>query len=251
MELRNEMEIDIIGLFLQLKTKIWIILTVTVVCALGGYVGSRVVSTPVYTATTQVYIRQTNDEGMDSNNLTVATQVRRDCQVIMKGESVTKEVISRLGLRTTPSALGNAITINTEDNTRILNLSYTGADAEQAALIINTVREVSADRIDDLIGKDLVQTVYEAETPRAKSTVNIKRNTTVAAVVGAILSAVVIIVVFLLDDTIRNEDDVEKHLGLSTLGVIPVSKDLLVTRGSRKGKSRQPAALQNKRRVGR
>ena len=39
----------------------------------------------------------------------------------------------------------------------------------------------------------------------------------------------------LMDDTIRTEDDVQNFLGLSTLAVIPVSDDLMVSRGSQKG----------------
>lgn len=240
MEIRNEMEIDILGLLLHLRTKIWIILAATLVFGLGGFIGSKMISTPVYKATTQVYVYQQNaDKGMDSGNLTVATQVRRDCQVIMKGESVTKAVIEKLGLRTTPSALSSAITISTEDNTRILNLSYTGADPEQAALIINTVCEVSAAQIKELMGMDVVKVIYEADIPTAQSTVNIRRNALVWAIIGAVLTVTVLIVVFLLDDTIRSEDDVEKYLDLSTLAAIPVSNELFVKRGTRKSGNRK------------
>jgi hypothetical protein len=38
-----------------------------------------------------------------------------------------------------------------------------------------------------------------------------------------------------LDDTIRTEDDVQVHLGLSTLAVIPLSNELHVNRGNRNG----------------
>lgn len=247
MENRNEMEIDLLGLLLHLKSKMWLILAVTVVFALGGFVGSKLLSTPVYTATTQVYVYQQNDSGMDTGTLTVATQVRYDCAMIIKGESVTKEVIAKLGLQTTPKALGNAISVDTESNTRIMKLSYTGADPEQAALIINTVRDVAAVKIKDLMNMDVMKTIFEADTPKAESTMNIKRNTVVATVIGLVLTVAVLVVAFLLDDTIRTEDDVESYLGLSTLAVVPVSDELFVARGSKKGGGKQSKRSLSKR----
>ena len=46
----------------------------------------------------------------------------------------------------------------------------------------------------------------------------------------------VLVIIFLLDDTIRNEDDVDNYLELSTLAVIPLSNELHVKRGGQKGR---------------
>ena len=122
METQQEAELDLLGLLLYLKKKIWLILTVTVFAALIGYVGAKMLTQPLYTATTQVYVYQQDQDYMDYNNLTVASQLRRDCMVIIKGESVTKKVVEELGLPMSPKALGKAIKVETEDNTRILSI---------------------------------------------------------------------------------------------------------------------------------
>ncbi len=244
MDNQNEIEIDLMGLLLRLKKKIWIILLVTVIFALGGFVGAKLLHTPMYSAVSQVYVFQANVGAgmMDTNTLTVATQVRRDCALIIQGESVAREVINRLGLKTTPERLMSSIKVTTEENTRILNLQYTGADAQQAALIINTVREVAAEQIAELMDMDVLRTVYEATVPEVPSNMNTKRTVVMAAALGLALSVVVLVVFFLLDDTIRTEDDVQNYLGLSTLAVVPVSDDLLVSRGGQKGSTRRKMA---------
>lgn len=242
MDNQNEIEIDLMGLWSRLKSKIWIVLLVTVIFALGGYVGSKLFTTPLYTATSQVYVFQSNEGGMNYNDLTVATQVRRDCALIIRGESVAREVINRLGLKTTPGALIAGINVTTEDNTRILNLTFTGADPEQAALIINTVRDVASEQIKSVMEMNALRTIYEASVPVAASNMNTKRTAVVAAALGFALSMAVLVVFFLLDDTIRTEDDVQNYLGLCTLAAIPVSDDLFVSRGGKKnGGSRRTA----------
>ena len=238
MENQNEIEIDLMSLLLRLKTKIWIIILVTVIFALGGYVGSKLFSTPMYAATSQVYVYQANS-GMDYNELALATQLRKDCALIIQGESVARKVIERLGLQTTPGALMARIKVSSEDNTRILNLTYTGADPEQAALIVNTVREVAAEEIYNLMEVKVLRTIYEASVPQAASNMNTKRTAVIAAAMGMALSVAVLVVIFLLDDTIRTEDDVQNYLGLSTLATIPVSDDLYAARGGKKNGSQR------------
>jgi capsular polysaccharide biosynthesis protein len=248
MDNQNEIEIDLMGLLLRLKSKIWVILLVTVIFALGGYVGSKLFSTPVYTATSQVYVYQANKGGMDYNELAMATQLRKDCALIIQAESVSRKVIDKLGLKTSPAALSVGIKVTTEDNTRILNLTYTGADPEQAALIINTVREVATKRTEEVLQSSVLRTLFEATLPQAEITTNVRKSTLVGGAVGAASIIVLLIIVFLLDDTIRTEDDVQVHLGLSTLAVIPLSNELLVSRGRRNGSQKQPFGRWHQRR---
>lgn len=234
METQQEAELDLIGLLLHLKRKLWLIVAVTLIAGLIGYVGAKMFTTPLYTATTQVYVYQ-QDHDIDYNNLVVASQLRRDCAVIIKDESVTREVVEKLGLPINPKALGKAIRVDTEDNTRILKISYTDVDPERATLIVNTVREVAAERLKDLMSMDVLRTLFEASLPQAESTTNIRKSTLVAGAVGAGAIIALLVIFFLLDDTIRTEDDVQVHLGLSTLAVVPLSNELHVNRGSRSG----------------
>lgn len=245
MENQREVELDLLGLLRHLKRKIWLILLVTALSGLIGYVGAKMMTTPQYTATTQVYVYQQDKDDIDYNNLSVASQLRRDCAVIIKGESVTKEVVEILGLGMDPKYLGKAIRVDTEDNTRILKISFTHSDPQVATQVVNTVREVAAERTKDLMGTDVLRTLFEASLPNAETTTNVKESTMTAAAVGAVAIIVLLVIFFLLDDTIRNEDDVENYLGLSTLAVIPISSELHVNRGSRGAKGKR--MLGNKR----
>ena len=241
METQHEVELDLIGLLLHLKRKIWLIVIVALLSALIGFAGAKMFTTPLYTATTQVYVYQQDQETIDYNNLSVASQLRRDCAVIIKGESVTKE------LPVTPKALGKAITVDTEDNTRILKISFTDVDPERATLIVNTVREVAAERTKELMQTDVLKTLFEASLPQAETTTNIRQSTLVAGLVGAGIIIVLLVIVFLLDDTIRTEEDVEKQLGLSTLAIIPMSSELHVNRGGRNGSRNRSRNNSNRR----
>ena len=45
-----------------------------------------------------------------------------------------------------------------------------------------------------------------------------------AGLIGVVLAGAVILFRYMLNDTVKTAEDVEKYLGLSTLGTIPVTK---------------------------
>lgn len=225
MEKQDKVRFDLDGLVRYLARRIWIILLVSVVFALGGYIVGKITIVPQYTASTRIYVFRDNDE-MNYAGLQVATQLRRDCAILITGDNVTKKVVENLNLSMSPAALGKRIHVTSEDNTRILQLDYTDTNPERAALIINEVREVAMDQINDIMKVDVVSTVYEAEVPRSSSSMSATQYGMLAALIGAVLSLIALIAVFVRDDAIRTEEDAERYLGLSVLAVVPVSEEL-------------------------
>ena len=97
----------------------------------------------------------------------------------------------------------------------------------------------------------LMSASVTASLPSAKSGPSIMKYTLMGAVLGAVLVCGMIILLFLLNDTIRTRDDVEKYLGLSTLGIIPLDETLVMDEKRRKRlmkNKKKPAPQQSKSR---
>ena len=126
----------------------------------------------------------------------------------------------------TAEALAKKITVNAQNNTRVLQISVSDTDPQRAAEIANCVREEAAIQIKRIMDVDAVNLVYEAQVPKAPSYPNVASSTLGWAAIGFVVILCVLAAVYALDDGIRTEEDVERYLGLSTLGIIPVSSDL-------------------------
>ena len=227
MEKQNEIEIDLIDLFYYLKKKIWIIVTAFVVCALISMIYTVAFVDAVYTASTRMYVlNRTSDNYVSSSDFSSSNYLISDYEVLITGQNVTKEVIQELGLNMTPSQLAGMISVESIDNTRVLQIRVVDTDPQRAASIANCVREIASVQIKRIMAVDAVNLIYEAEVPQAKSGPNLTKNTCLAAALGLIGSVGVLVVIYLLDDTIRTEEDVERYLGLSVLGVIPISQEM-------------------------
>ena len=253
MERHNEeMEIDLLELFHYLKKRILVIVAVCLVFAVVGFVGTNLFITPKYTTNTRMYVlNRSNENNVLTSDFQIATYVMNDYKALITGQNVTKEVISRLGLDMKPNTLSKMIEVTSPENTRVLQINITDTDPQKAADIANTVREVASEQIKQIMDVDAVKMVYEAEVPKSPSGPSAIRNTALAGILGLILAVGIYTVIFIMDDTIRTEEDVTRYLGLSTLGVIPVSMEmgsLGASRSDKKSGSRKTAhgAARNK-----
>lgn len=232
MDKKNEIEFDLIDLLLYMKKRLWMIILAVAVFTIAGYVGSKTLMTPEYTATARVYVvydvQNADDDKLDEDytQQLMAGQLRNDCVVLLSDVRVTETVVKNLDLKTTAEGLSSRLEIEAEDNTRILNLSITDTNPRRAAQILNEVCSVGEEKIQEMVGEDVLNVVHYAEVPSSPSSPSPKRNATVAAILGLVVAVSVMVVVFLMDDSIRNETDMEHYLGLSTLAEIPVSVEL-------------------------
>lgn len=225
MEKNDEIELDLLQMARYVLKKGWVVILAALIFAIGGYFGSKLLITPEYTTNCRIYIYQ-KDQKVDVTNLTIATQICNDCEVIITGQNVTKEVINNLGLKMSASTLSSRIKVFSEANTRILELSYTDTNPERAAAILNEICDVASAQIKNITSVDAVKTIYKAEVPTSPSSDGPGKYAVIVGAAGAVLAVCVLIALFLLDDTIRNEEDVTRYLGLSTLAAIPACEEL-------------------------
>lgn len=222
---QEEQIIDIQALLLELWGKAWIVLIFGVIAAFLGFAYSVFLVTPMYRASTSIYVLQ-NTENLTTSEFTIGTQLANDYVGIIRSRSVCEAVANNLGLDVPPAAIASAISVSQMDNTRIVTISAVSSDPLMAQRLANEVRESAKEFLKSIMNLPDVNTVDEAVFPTAPYTPNTKRNTLVGFITGFILAAGVIAIRFILDDTVKTEDDVKRRLGLSVLGMVPVSENL-------------------------
>ena len=227
MENQNELEIDVRELGYLLKKKLWLVSLITVVCGILGMVLSVFVMEPQYTASSRVYIlNQANETALMYSDFQASTFLMRDYEVLITGRNVTKAVIEDLELDLSVKELTNIIEVTSRENTRVIQINVTHGDPQMAADIANHVREVAAEQIAKIMDVDAVKTVYAADVPENPSGPNVVMNTILAAALGFLAMMGLLVIQCMLDDAITSEEDVERYLGLSTLGIVPATKEL-------------------------
>lgn len=226
MDKHNDIEFDLVELLLFIKKKLLIVLLVVALFASAGFAYNKLMKTPTYTADARLYLMPANSNEVDINSMQIVTALRKDVAVLITGRDIGEAVAEKLQTNLNPDALASRIQVSSEESTRVLDVSFTDTNPQRAADILNAACEAVKEKMDFRMGANVVDIVYKAKVPTAPSSAGASSSAILFGLVGLVVVLLVLIVVFLMDDTLRSEDDVERHLGISTLASIPVCTEL-------------------------
>lgn len=237
----EEREIDLRELFFALVRKKEIILLVTFIFMLGAVLVTKLLMTPIYVSSAQVYVlnRQNQDSIATSSDLSAATQLTNDAKVVVTSREVLNQVIETLNLDMDEAALANMVSVSTENNTRILTISVSSSDAYLARDIVNALVEISSAQVEEKMGVEKVNLLDSANIPKNPSKPSLKKNVVLAGGCGFILSCGIVAALYLFNDKIRSVEDVERYLGLSNLGIIPMDNEMSEEKKGKKKSKKQ------------
>ncbi|WP_289291659.1 YveK family protein, partial [Sporofaciens musculi] len=159
----DEITIDLTELFMVLWSEIHIILLSGILMALLAFVGTKLFITPLYTSTTQMYVltKQDSNSSVTYSDLQTGTQLTKDYMVLIKSRPVLEQVISVLNLDIEVEKLADMISVETETDTRVLNISVKNEDPRVAKEIADAVREAVGIQITEIMDAEAVNTVQE------------------------------------------------------------------------------------------
>ena len=204
--------------------------------------------TPQYESTTKIYLIAKNDDSskITTSDLQLGSQLTNDYMTLVKSRPVLEGVINDLNLDVNLKSFSDLIQVNNPDNTRIIGITARYNTPESAKLIADSVRQTSAVHIKEIMDLEEVNVVEEGNTPQDKISPNVLQNTIIGGILGGIVVTLIILIIYFLDDTIKTPEDVERYLGLSVLGSIPLQEG--ETR-SKKEKKRHRITKKKKRKA--
>ena len=236
----DEIEFDLREIFVLLMSKLAIIILFAFMGAIIAFTYTRFLIPKTYTSKTQMYVMNSSSgetsQKASVGELQASSYLTKDYLILCKSTPVLKEVIDELKLDIGMAALAGKISVSTPLDTRIITISVTDTDPWMAKSIADAVREAAKVQIVEVTGVESVNDVEEASLPAMPVGPNTRLNVIIGFMIGFIIAVAIIIIKFLLDDTIKTPDDVEKYIGISVLGSIPLSETEAKKKKKRKSK---------------
>ena len=221
-----EVEIDIREVFFALLQKWYIIGLAGFLAAVMFLCVSKFLIPEKFESNTSLYILTQDTGGSMYSDFQLGTILTKDYEVLVKSRTVLEEVAEKLDLDITYENLKSMISVTVPESTRIVEITVKTTDPELSWKIADGVCEVASKNIADIMNVDAVNVVEKANLPTKKCSPSVAKNTVLGGFLGVFLSCAVILLFVMFNDTIRTQDDVEKYLGVSTLGVIPLSEEI-------------------------
>ena len=219
-------EIDLVELFYLLWGHIWVILGCLAAGAAAALVITRFFITPLYEATSSLYIvSASNNSVVNLTDLQIGSQLTADYQELMRSRPLLEDVIDRLDLEgMTTRDLEEMIRITNASDTRILKITVSSPDPQQAASIANELVSLARVYLPQIMETQEPNLVEEAIVPTQKASPSYLYNLLLGGVLGAVLCCGVLLGRHLLNDTFVTPDDMARHFGVQPLATIPESE---------------------------
>ncbi|CAR42321.1 Wzz/FepE/Etk N-terminal domain-containing protein [Streptococcus uberis] len=216
------MEIDVLSLLKKLWMKKFLILFMALFFGTLALLGSVFLIKPSYSASTRIYvINQQNAENITATDLQAGSFLVNDYKEIITSRDVMKDVIATNSLSLSPDTLSKMISVTIPADTRVISITVTNHDPQQAKDLANSIREVASEKIKSVTKVQDVTPLEKAQLPSKPSSPNIKRNTMIGMLIGGLFTIVIIVIKEVLDDRVKRPEDVEEALGMTLLGIVP------------------------------
>ena len=241
----DRVEIDLLELLFAFRRRIlWIVLA----AILGGgisFAGTRVLMTPMYESTTTMLVLTSETTLSSLSELQLGTQLTNDYEILTKSRAVLETVIENLNLNLGYEQLNNMVSISNPEDSRIMEITLSYPDPEEAKTIVDEIASVTSEFSGDQMEGIPPKIIDQGEVPSGPSSPSVSRNTLLGILLGIVVSCGIITVITVMDDTIRTEEDIEYYLGIPTLASVPDRKDYIG--GKKKARNRKKSIKKAKK----
>lgn len=205
---------------------IWIAAT-TVLCAAAGLLFTIFGMTPQYQAEATMIVNNRQDQTVSITNdqLVSAQKLVDTYSIIITNRGVIEPIMKNLNIEEDYEDFIENISVKALNNTQVMSIKVKNPDPQVALEIVTQIVQRVPEVITSTIEAGSVNIVSApyVNTERSVSPSKVK-NTIFAAGAGFVLSVAAIFLIALLDNTFKSEEDIEKQLGLVTIGIIPTTE---------------------------
>lgn len=217
----QEIEIDVAKLFRSILSKLWLIILVGLICALGAYYYTIEMVTPTYSSTARVYIQNSQTIQSSASDLQSATTLKEDFQLLVQTDEVYRQVLESLGESgANYKSLRGKISLD-KNTTRFVDITVSDPDPVRAKRLADATAYVSRIKAKEILGVQDVAIMQLGSVSTTPSSPNMSKNIVLGAAAGMFAVCAIIVLASLFNNKLTTVEDVEKYLGITVLGSIP------------------------------
>lgn len=211
--------IDVKEMLDYFKSKISLIILITVIVGITGCIYGIFIQVPVYKSSSSIILVSDTSE-LTYNDVSLNKNLVSTYSEIIKSKKVLNQVSNNLGLNYSYDKLYKSIEVTSVTNTEIIKITVSDTDKKMAAKIANETAEVFAKEIPELYSISNVNVLDKAEEASLPSNINVLKQSAIFLIAGLVLGCAIVFIIYYFDRTIKTTEQVETKIGLPILGTV-------------------------------
>ena len=225
---RNEsqnFEIDLVALLKETVKKLWLILLVGLIVGATVYVGAKVFIKPTYRSGFTAYVnnkqgKQTTDY-LTSSDVNAAKLLVLTYQSIIKSNNILTAAAESIGVDLPYESLAKKVSAEVKDDTEIISVYVVDTDPQFAYEYAQAIAKTAPTYMAQIVEGSSMKIIDVPEYSEKRYKPSYLKFGLIGFLIGALLVIIFIVVRYFMDDTIKNESEIESKFALPILGVIP------------------------------
>ena len=230
----RELEINIIPLLKELLKKIWLILLVGLIVGGAVFVGAKLMIKPTYRSGFTAYVNnkqsKENTDYLSSSDVTASKQLVLTYQKILTSNTILSASAESMGIDSSYDSLNRKVSTEVKDDTEIISVYVVDTDPQFAYDYAQAISKTAPTYMAQIVEGSSMKIIDHPEYSEKRYKPSYFRYAIIGFLIGALIVIIFVIIRYFMDDTVKNEGEVENKFALPILGVIPD-----VTKASNKG----------------
>lgn len=219
----NEIEINVKDLLCYMKKKWLLLVFIPLLSAIISFSFFNFLATPQYESSSMIYITSGSGSVVQSmlSELQAGTALTADYKTLATSQPVLEQVIEDLNLDMTYEELGEMVSTENPENTRILSITVRSQNAKNARIIVNDLTKIVVDKIADIMNTSKPNVLQWGDLPKEKVWPSPIKYGILTGLGALLLTLLCLTGLYVQNDTINSTDDIERILNIQTLAQVP------------------------------
>lgn len=225
----QELEINIIPLLKEILKKLWLIVLVGLIVGCGTFIGAKMLIKPTYRSGFTAYVNnkqeKQNTDYLTNSDVAAAKQLVLTYQSIIKSNSILTASAESIGVDKSYDSLAKRVSTEIKDDTEIISVYVVDTDPQFAYDYAQAISKTAPQYMAQIVEGSSMKIIDYPEYSDKRYKPSYMRFALIGFLIGALVVVVFVIIRYFMDDTVKNESDIESKFSIPILGIIPdVSK---------------------------
>ena len=218
-----EDSIDLLMILRALLKNIKLIIMLSIITCILGFILAATVIPKKYTSTVQLYVenKSATTENLSSSDISVAQQLVDTCSIIFTSSSVIDKLASDEKIDYSTGELSNMISVGAVNNTEIMKITITCGDPADAQYIACSMRDICISEYERVISTGTITAVDSPKKNSSPTSPSPVKFAFLGFAVGAFGTCLTIFLKELFDTRVKPDDN------LSEMYDIPVFAEIM------------------------
>ncbi len=222
----EEREINIFRLLQILWKRVWLIVIVTMIFGIVAYFYSACFIAPTYRSYFTAYVNNRSEgteEGITTttSDLSVSAKLTYLYESIIVSRSVLMDAAELCDVNYSYKTLQSIVRTSVDTDSSLITVYVSDTDPVRATQLAEAIAAVAPGHVERMRDGSSMRILDAPVQPTQKSAPSNTNNAIKGALIGLALSVIFVIVVDIINDKVRDAEELEYRHGIIVIGVIP------------------------------